>query len=593
MNEPNTMGTAAGNPVQDTTAGSKTFDYSHEKKVFQTVATDHEAEVTAVARRRWVRKNRISLKEARDKGQVLPDEMIIPDRTIDSNIRIEKSPYAKYIEGSTTVLSFEDPSYPDQNLMPLAAWHAGIARHGNWKLPHFLAHDALLLHGAAYMEVVYDESVPSHSRREYIRREDLIFPKGTRDFQSCGRVYVRHETTKANLNTLTNKFKFDKTQVEKIKAAVKDSTQSIEIFKAFMRNEEDGVLYVAWFADEKFACSDYLKKPELAQLGLFTVVNNELVPEPLTKIPIFIFPYHVEEDEEILDIQGRAALDIHVQDCLQSMWSGTTNGVTRASRFFPTRKPPLPGQEVPRSSEAPILQHGTIFDGDIDIFQPSWPNSIAVMAAQSLSARKSQEIGATDYAAGNRQDTRKTATELKMAQQQADDLSGPNVSLYSLCMLDMELLGWRIVRSGILVEDFNKVPFENRRFKYPQTIPAQVILSPTLNVAMAADMQVVRRAQRQSRFLEHWPIVAETPYAIPYLETFLQETFPEEFPLWKQSIGQTDQRVGNMTQLLQNALQYLQQMPPQALPPEQHQGFAQFLNTIEQASNPQQNAPNA
>ncbi len=590
MNEPNTVNGTI-NPTGDSTAGSPSFEYSHEKKVFQTVNGDHAAEVTAVARRRWVRKNRISLKDARDKGQILSDEMIIPDRTVDSNIRIEKSPYTKYIEGSTTVLSFEDPSYPEQNLMPLAVWHSGISRVGSWKRPHFYAHDALLLHGAAYMEVVYDKDAPSHSAREYIRREDLIFPKGTRNFQACGRVYRRYETTKSNLDTLATKFQFDPAQLEHIKKIVKDTTTAIEIFKAFMRGD-DGVLNIAWFADEKFACTDYLKKPTPLQLGLFTVVNGALVPEPVTQIPIFIFPYHVEEDEEILDVQGRAALDIHTQDCLQAMWSGTTNGVTRASRFYPTRKPPAPGVDVPRSSDSPVLQHGTIYDGDIAIFQPSWPNSIAVMAAQSLSARKSQEIGATDFAAGNRQDTRKTATELQMAKEQADDLSGPNVSLYSMCMLEMEYLGWRIVKSGILVEHFNEVPPELRKFKYPASIPIEVILSPTLNVAMAADMQVVRRAQRQSRFLEHWPLVAETPYALPYLETFLQETFPEEFVLWKQAVGDTDQRVTGMTQLLQNALQFLQMMPAEALPPEQHQPFAQLLNTIEQAANPAQNAPN-
>lgn len=588
MNESNTAG-AVHTAVADTTAGSPTFEYSHEKKVFQTVAGDHEAEVTAVARRRWVRKNRISLKEARDKGQILSDEMVIPDRTVDSNIRIEKSPYAKYIEGSTTVLSFEDPSYPQQNLQPLAVWHAGISRVGSWKLPHFFAHDALLLHGAAYMEVVYDQNAPSHSVREYIRREDLIFPKGTRNFQACGRVYRRYETTKANLNALSKQFQFDTVQLEKIKTAVKSSTEAIQIYKAFMRND-DGVLYIAWMADEKFACSDYLKKPTLAQLGLFVESNGMAVPAPLTQIPIFVLPYHVEEDEEILDIQGRAALDIHVQDCLQSLWSGTTNGVTRASRFYPTRKLPLPGQEVPRSSESPVLQHGVIFEGDIDTFQPAWPNSIAVLAAQSLSSKKAQEIGATDYAAGNRQDTRKTATELTMAKEQADDLSGPGISLYSMCMLEMELLGWRIVKSGILVEHLNNVPPEKRKFKYPASVPIEVILSPSLNVSMAADMQVVRRAQRQSRFLEHWPIVANTPFAIPYLETFLQETFPEEFVLWKQAVGQADQRVTGMTELLKNTLQFLQQMPPEALPPEQHQPFAQLLNTIEQAANPQENA---
>lgn len=575
----------------DTSAPENDFKFEDEHKTFTTVYHDHNEEVTAVQRRRSVRKNRISLKDMRDKGQILSDELVIPNRTIDSNVRVEKPPYTKYIEQPSTILSFEDPSYPDQNLQPLAVWHAGIARFGNWKLPHFFAHDALLLHGAAYMEVVYNPDVPSASTREYIRREDLIFPKSTRNLQACGRVYRRYETTKASLTKLSQKYKFDPAQVQKIRNLTKNSTSAIEIFKAFLR-DENGVIYVAWFAHTQYACTSWLKEPVKFQIGLFDDVNGVPTPRDVTNFPIFVFPYHIEEDEEILDVQGRAALDIHTQDCLTALWSGTTNAVTRASRFFPTRKPPQPGQEIPRSTEAPVMKHGVIMDGDIDVFQPSWPNAIAISAAQTLSAQKAQEIGATDYAAGNRQDTRKTATELRMAQAQADDLSGPNVALYSMCMLEMETLGWEIIKSGILVEKLLNVPPDQRKFKFPQSIPVNIILSPTLNVAMAADAQVVRRAQRQSRFLEHWPIVQNTPYAIPYLETFLQETFPEEFPLWKQSIGESNQQMQSMSEMLKMAVQYLSQMPPQAIPAEQQQQFVAFLNQVDQMTKQEEgNAP--
>ena len=73
------------------------LNYLDESKIFNHLDADHKEEITRVDRRRELRKNRISLKEIRDKGQILSDELVIPDRTIDTNIRQQKSPYTNGI----------------------------------------------------------------------------------------------------------------------------------------------------------------------------------------------------------------------------------------------------------------------------------------------------------------------------------------------------------------------------------------------------------------------------------------------------------------------------------------------------------------
>ena len=581
------------------------LNYLDESKIFNHLDADHKEEITRVDRRRELRKNRISLKEIRDKGQILSDELVIPDRTIDTNIRQQKSPYTKYIESPTTVLAFTDPSSPELNLTPLAVWHSDLVRVGSWKRPYFNLIDAILLHGAGYMEVVYSPNAPSHSVVEYIRREDLIFAKGTKNIQAAGRVFRRYMVTKSQLSIIADKYGFDKTQLAKVETTSKGSTEEIRLFKCFMRTK-DGRVHIAWRADNTAGCDNWLKAPEPLDLNIVDVqIDQNLTsqgviqpislptPRTITRYPLFIFPYHVEEDEVIIDVQGRAALDLHAQDMLTSLWSGTVNGVTRASRFYPTRKAAVSG-ETPRNTELFTLKHGVVYEGDFNVFQPNYPNTIAIAVAEALSNKKSQEIGATNYAAMNRNDTRKTATELQFAREEADNLSGPNISLFSMNMLEMEQLRWEILRSAIQQEILVIPDRAQRRFKLPLSVPDVTIFSPTLLATMAADSQVVRRAQRQSKFAEHWPIVQASPYALPYLNTFLQELFPDEFPKWQQEIGQTNQQVAQLTDMLKRSVDMLSNLPPETVPPESQDDFVNFLNAADQLVNPQQNAqPNA
>lgn len=575
----------------DTLKPEVPFKYEDEQKTLDALLVTHSDEQTRVDRRRTVRKNRINVAELRNKQDkpILSDETVIPDRTIDMNIRSEKGPYVSYVEKPTVILDFSDSALPNNNLTPLAVWHASLIRQGDWKLPKFLAIDALLLHGASYKEVVFSENSPSRSVEEYIRREDLIFPEKTKNIQACGRVYRRYEITRSQLADLARKYQFDSTQVAHIEERSKNKTEASYIYKSYIRNDQ-GVIYVAWTADTTLGCTGWLKPPTPLQLGLFDITPSPsgaptITPRPIKVFPIIVTPYHVEEDEIILETQGRASLDLNDQDALTSLMSATVNGTVRASRFYPTRKAG-PGA-TPKNEELFQLRHGFLYEGEFSTFQPNYPNNIAVSIAQVLQSRKAQQIGATDYAAMNRQDTRKTARELDLAQQTAAELTGPNISLFSLCEFKVEYLRWEIILSGVRMEMALNLPIEARHFKVPANIPPEVFSSPTLIVSMAADAQVVRRAQRESKFLDMWPVVASTPYALPFLESMLSDIFPEDFPDWKKQLGQTNQQISAMTDLLNQAGQAIMDVPAEAIPEERRPAYAQLLDALNAATSPQ------
>lgn len=558
MNLPATFsqGQSYVHPVQDVREPTKPFEWADENAIFSTLVQTHAEEVTRCVRRRELRKQRISVKEMRDKDQILNDETVIPARTIDTNIRREKAPYVKYLEQSTSVLSFSDPNNPNFNYGPLQNWHTDLVRYGDWKLAHLFNIDSLLLHGTSYMEVVYDPSKPSFTDVEFVRRDYLLMPPGSKSIQGCTRVYRMFELTKSQFAQVSEKYGFDKEQVKKIKDRARSDEGLIKIFKGFMRDDQ-GTVNVAWRGDTT-TCDNWLLAPAPLNLGIFAGLDEtskKPIAQKLKIYPIFDFPYHVEEDGVILDVQGRAALDLHVQDALTSLWSSTVNGAVRASRFYPTRKT-APG-DTPRNQELFVLKHGHVFEGDFDVFQPAWPNAIAISAAQQLAVNKSQEMGSVDFAAMNRNDTAKTATELNYAREEADSLGGVNISLFSRSMLQVETLRWIILVSNLKLELDAGVPPDRLSRRLPPTVPPELVTSPTLVIAMAADAQVIRRAQRQSKFKEYVPLVAGTPYAMPFLKDMLADIFPEEFPRWEKEAGALDQS----RQMLALMFEFVKKLP--------------------------------
>lgn len=571
-----TVAQLADVPVPEVTAEKPLFDYKEESTAFNSLRDANVKEAEKCATRRRVRRHKVNTEELKTRGDaaLLADETVIPDRTIETNLRRDKSTYVKYVEKATTVLNFTDTAAPQARLDAVSRWHTEIVRSGDWRRPLYLLIDSLELHGAGWLEVVFDPTSPSRTAKEYIRREDLLIPEKTRTLQACTRLYRRYQVTKEQFKKLAVKYGFDETVAKLAFDKEKSGTALINIYKGYLRNDT-GTVHIAW-RTEGDSAETWLKAPEPLDLGIYSEGIDELTgqpsfnPVPINVYPVFCFPYELEEDETIYETQGRAALDLHVQEALTSLITSTANGSNRASRFYPTRKPSADGN--PRNQESVILKHGCLNDGDIDVFQPNWPSPIALSVAQLLTTRNATQAGATDFAAMSRQDTAKTATELTLAQTESDELSSARISLFSFNLLSAETLCFLIIRSQVKVGEIKTPPTFN---------PAQ-LFSPTLTWTMAADTQVVLRAQTATKFQQYFPYVQNTPFALPFISAMLQEVFPEFYPQWKQEVGELDQN----KQLLQSAFQVLSNMPAEAVPPDAIQPFKQLLNNIGQALNP-------
>lgn len=577
MSENIVLPTSQSHP-QDTKAPEIPFDFKEELSVFRQLLTEFGAEVEATKIRRDLRANRKNVAELRQQGILLPDETIIPDRTIEQNCQTEIIPYIAFTEQPNQVISFHDPAAPGYNYAQLSDWITSLLRYENWQLPWQQMEDSMVLHGAGFHEIIFDPAAPAKFTIEYVRRDHFIIPRDTKDLNAVYRFARKYELTKHQLDLLTTAFSFDPAVVAKIKEHYKNRSEFICVYKYFLR-DKDNYLYNAWLADESCGADTWLRDPMPHFLGDYAPADPDLQLEPYqlptTSTPFTAFPYRTQEDEAILMVQGQAALSVHVQEALTGMYSATVNAAVRASGLYASREPG-PGKEPDNKTLYP-LKSGHVHDGNMTFFSLPWPSPVALSIAQALSVRNAAQAGNTDFAAMSRTDTAKRATEIVAAKEESDKIKTARISLFSSNCLKEYKLAFQIILNQIKIGGI--VP--------PAGLDINPLLSPTLVLTMAADTQVVKREQRKQKLVDFWPLVQPTPLAPVYFEAMVQELFPEDWPIWKTAMnqlqaGQTGDIVAPLVGLVTAAFPHL--------PPELQDQAQGLLNAIGPA-NPEGAAP--
>jgi hypothetical protein len=271
-----------------------------------------------------------------------------------------------------------------------------------------------------------------------------------------------------------------------------------------------------------------------------------------------LFKYTETEDELVLEIPGRAAQDIYTQEAITSLLTSTVNGAKRASGLYVGNKPD-PGSSPNNSTVT--LEHGRVINGELSFFQPAWPNNIALSITQMLSTRNQQQQGRVDFAAMNRQDTAKTATELNAASTQAAMLGSVKVSLLADAIVRAYSMGWAVARSQALagqIEIMAEFP--------PEILKHDYTLTPS------GDVEVIKRQEKLMRMKEFFSVLANTPAAVPFLKYLIKQAFPEEAG---ELIAALD--VGNKDAVITELALTLEKLKPQ-LPPNEQQQLDQIIS---------------
>ncbi len=516
-----------------------------------------QKQYAAVARR--TRFIDVNVEQLQQQGVLKSDETLIPCRVIDSNIRKEQPAYINFLINSRRLITFKDSQDYTANTQRLEDEFTSGMRYECWEMPFFKEIDGAQTFGWDAIEVEYDLDKPLHCGINHLGNENLLFPIDSKDIQGSEIIAIRYEFTRLVLRRFVNKYGFIKARVDELLDA-KDGKQikNIEIYKVYLKVA--GIVYVAWFARSG---TGWLKDPEplylgrnrrveipadpsmvsLAQLGLVPAEAAQPTvswePEYETQYPVRLLIYNVSEQPCLTNNRGRVFLDQTKQESQTAMMSSLINGCIRASNLYGCLDQGDAEGGAPRQLDTEMV-HGRIFNKKINWFNTPWPDAMLLKASQALDTQTQTETGQINFAVNNRQDSRKTATEIDAAQQQSMLLSSVQVSLFSNHIQEVYSLAWSIVQSQALQGKISFLQNEVQGMMGMEKVNDVDKIGRVYIIKAAGDVDVIERDERLKQMLAFWPVIATTPLAMTYLMDIMRLAHPEDAMRYNAILEQGD-----------------------------------------------------
>lgn len=475
----------------------------------------------------------------RKDGNLEADEIYTPIRLINSNVQREQAKYIAYVLGNRSGI-FQCIDNPSIDTQLLEADFTNKCRYESWLEDITRVVDSMQQNGYGISEIVFDTNYPGHFREEHVPIEDFGFYDDTTDIQSQEIIIRRIPYTRSQLQELSG-VRFDPTQVKKIIDVLGDGASTTEsvttVEKVLFRSS--GIVYVGWTCDKY--CDDWLGAPKPLYLGVDDPNTGEKVPE--TQYNYTVYRYTVSENPRITDSKGRCFLDGPTQEASSSLLSSFITAHRRASNMY-FSKDVDSGDTSDKQTSIKFVP-GSLIDSKIKQFQLQAPGSDMISAIQVLVTQNQQENSQVNYAAMNRQDSRKTATEVSAATQESAVLSTIQVALFSSSRGATLNRFWRIYRSRVLN---GKIITQ----LHPGLYAMRYVVKP------AGDVDVIERQKKIQMMMQTWPVIQSTPIAQKFLQRLLIMMFPEDAQVYNEMFQQEidSKRVLGMVTPLLKALAF-------------------------------------
>lgn len=487
---------------------------------------------TTASENRNSRKLDIDVDAERSDGHLDEDEFLVPAHIIDTNIRREQSKYVAYVTGSRRSAIFSSITEPTAATGELERDFTDKTRYSGWQVPLFKIIDGMQLHGYSIAEVQFDEDMPGHFAIEAVNYEDFGFPEDTRDVQACEMIVHRHYFTAIQLLDMVENDDFNEDIIDRL---VDDHGQAPEVESLYQVEKvlfkHDNKVYVAWSCNAK--CDDWLRDPRPLYLGRR---DGEMLRDE-TQYPYVIFPYNIQEDSAVQNATGRAFADRTTQETITSLMSSFVTAHRRAANFYFAKDNEDPNNTNVQTSVR--FQNGALIDANIKQFQLRPPDTSMVSAIQSLMSQNAQEQSQINYAAMNRQDSRKTATEIQAASSEAQMLSSTQVSLFSIALKDVYEWCWRIYQSRVVAGVLRPAA------------SLDMYLNHEFNIKPAGDVDVIERQEKSQKMMQAWGVVSQTALAPVFLQNMMRLMFPDEGEAYAEMLQTGNEKDQLLQQLMQ------------------------------------------
>jgi hypothetical protein len=276
---------------------------------------------------------------------------------------------------------------------------------------------------------------------------------------------------------------------------------------------------------EQFGITD---KDHIQQLEDGLPASDE---EYETVFPYFLFPYLISENNTIASLKGRIFLDQDAQNGASSLMSSTLTQARRCSGLYFSKDTQDPNDDFMMQKNI-FFKTGALINGKVSQFQLTPPSAQMFTAIQTLISQNQQETSQVNFAESNKQaDSRKTAKAIEASENQSQQLSGVQVTLYSEALREKYEYKCGIIKSRVaagLIEITNPI--------VKQLYGQDWIVRP------AGDVDVVEKQQLLQAMKEAWPVAQQTGCAMLFLSDLLEMQFPNQAPKYIKAMQQQQQQ---------------------------------------------------
>jgi len=262
-----------------------------------------------------------------------------------------------------------------------------------------------------------------------------------------------------------------------------------------------------------------------------------------TQYPYFLYPYLISENDTIANLKGRIFLDQDTQNAASSLMSATLTQARRAAGLYFSKDTTDPNDDFLMQKNI-HFKTGAIINGKLKEMKLDAPDPQMFTAINLLVSANQQETSQVNFAESNRQqDSRKTATAIKASMQQQQQLSGVQVTLFSIAIKNQYVYESNIIKSRVLAGLIKVAP------------PVTALYARDWAVKPSGDTDVIEKQQLIQTMQNAWPIMQNTGAAEPFLTDLLEKMFPDSAQKYVAAMQQQKaQQNSQQSQQMQQAL---------------------------------------
>lgn len=484
---------------------------------------------------------------------IAKDEVYISEQIIASNIAAQVPNLLAYIVQGQRLVYFSSLEASENNYDLESLEFSRHARYPSYEVPWMQFIQGRALHGGGAMEIIYDTSYPLHFRLECLARDELIMPMKTRNINDNEVILIKRPDVYVHQLAA---MQFRPEMLEKL-TANKKSDDTVCLYKVLCLRPT-GLVY-AWAALDE-GIDDFLTEFRLYSLGL--VDPQTLAPKPVHFYPVVLSVQDFTEKKEYYESRGLAAKSRHDQEAIARLKTAVVNGATKAARINSCVDPVTGDDAV--TAEITVTANQVV-NRRLRYHNTPWPDAVFLSVIDSLRTSNKQQVGQVDFAALNRKDSGKTATEINQAASLQEALATVNTLGISMAVREVYSIGWLIAQSAIRTGGF-----------------VNSILSPEFaigryRIAAAGDLDVKERALIVEKIGQFLPLAQGTPLYQSMLAKLISIVFPQYANEWVPLLQD------NKAAVISALTEVIRALPPEFLATQPPEAQAAINSLLQQA----------